>query len=69
MREDTPQIVTAGLIAGRLGVAFHRVQHILRSRPHIRPLARAGHTRLYAHEAIEAVRREIEKIDSRGLRR
>jgi hypothetical protein len=59
------RLTTPGRIADLLGVRLHRVQHILRTRPHIRPSARAGTLRLYDQEAVAQVRHEINKIDAR----
>jgi hypothetical protein len=65
MPQSLPRLVTAGLIAERLQVPLHRVQHVLNSRPAIRPLALAGHVRLYTYEAIGQLREEIEKAARR----
>lgn len=60
-----PNLTTPGRIAEALGVSLHRVQHVLRTRSHIRPSARAGTLRLYDREAVAMVRHEINAIDAR----
>lgn len=60
-----PKLLTPGVIAEELGTPLHRVQHILRTRPHIQPHARAGVLRLYSHDAIEIVRLELDAIEGR----
>lgn len=74
MREQTkprePQLITPGTIAREIGQPLHRVQHVLATRPAIRPAARAGTIRLYDREAVERVRREIDRMDAaRAARR
>jgi hypothetical protein len=61
----TPQLITAGVIARKLGEPLHRVTNILATRRHIKPLARGGTLRLYDPEAIALVRYEINAIDAR----
>ncbi len=56
-----PTLITPGVIATRLGVPHHRVAHILATRAHIRPTARAGTLRLYDEASLDAVRVEIEQ--------
>lgn len=56
---------TPGVIAEILGVSLHRVQYILRTRPHIQHKATAGTIRLYDLEAVAQVRHEINAIDAR----
>jgi hypothetical protein len=65
MGDTTPHLITAGTIAQRLGVQFYAVQYVLRVRPSIRPLALAGHVRLYSPTAIEQVRAELKVISQR----
>jgi len=59
-----PRLQTTGVIAEKLGVPLHRVQHILATRSKIRPAARAGILRLYDSEAVEQIRYELEVIDT-----
>lgn len=60
-----PRLLTPGLIAAELKVPLHRVVHVLATRAHIRPAARAGILRLYDQEAIAQVRHELSAIDAR----
>ena len=60
-----PRLITPGVIATELNTPLHRVLHILATRQHIRPAARAGILRLYDREAIAQVRHELSAIDAR----
>ncbi|MGF1633499.1 MAG: hypothetical protein ACFCVE_06575 [Phycisphaerae bacterium] len=60
-----PNLITAGVLAARLGVPLHRVLHVLATRRHITPSARAGTLRLYSSRAVDDVRRELADIDRR----
>ena len=60
-----PQLLTPGVIAATLGVRLHRVLYVLRTRHHIRPIARAGCLRLYDTAAVAWVRHELNAIDAR----
>lgn len=62
---STPTLRTPGRIADELGVPLSRVTHILATRRHIQPRARAGILRLFDCEALEAVRAEIAAQDNR----
>ncbi len=62
---DIPRLRTPGVIAELLGVPLHRVQYVLRTRPHIRPAARAGRLRLYDNEAIAMICQELNAIEAR----
>lgn len=64
----TPKLITPGVIAAELGLSLHRVLYVLRTRPHIRPAARAGALRLYDRRAVAMVRHEINSIDARRNR-
>ena len=64
MVDTEPRLLTPGVIAAEVGAALHRVLHILATRPHIRPLARAGTLRLYDRVAITQVRHELTAIDA-----
>lgn len=68
---EEPALITPGVIAERLGAPIHRVSHILRTRRHLKPFARAGNLRLYDEGTVAAVRQELHDIDQRkvGLRR
>ena len=63
--KSLPKLVTVGVIAAEVGTTVDRVIRILRSRPHIRPRAYAGHTRLFDNTAVAQVRYEINRIDAR----
>lgn len=66
--ELEPRLITPGVIAAELGEPLHRVAHVLESRSHIRPAARAGTLRLYDRQAVAAVRHELNAIDARRHR-
>ena len=58
-------IVTPGDIARELQEPQHRIDHVLSTRPHIRPLRRVGIVRAYSREAVHLVRIELEGIDAK----
>lgn len=60
-----PRLITPGIIAARVAAPLHRVLHVLASRPHIQPVARAGNIRLYSSDAVAMVRHELNTIDAR----
>lgn len=60
-----PKLWTPGVLASKLGEPLHRVQYILRTRPHIRPSARAGQLRLYDREALALIRHELKAMNAR----
>jgi hypothetical protein len=64
-----PRLITPGVIAAELSEPLHRVLHVLASRPHIRPSARAGTLRLYDRKAVAMVRHELNAIDARRCRK
>jgi hypothetical protein len=64
-----PRLLTAGVIAAELRVPLHRVLHVLATRQHIRPSARAGTLRLYSREVVAMVRHELNSIDARRCRK
>ena len=63
-----PKLTTPGVMAAELGIPLHRVLHILNSRRHIQPSARAGTLRLYSKDAIVMVRHELSAQDARKCR-
>ena len=65
MKTVAPQLLTPGRVAALLGVPLHRVQHVLRTRDHITPIARAGNVRLYDRAALARIRHELTAIDAR----
>ncbi|NMC21993.1 MAG: hypothetical protein GYA33_16425 [Thermogutta sp.] len=60
-----PTLRTSALLAQEVGATLPRVLYILRTRPHIRPAARAGNVRLYDAHAVAQVRYELNAIDAR----
>jgi hypothetical protein len=64
-----PHLITPGVIAAELRVPLHRVLHVLATRAHIRPSARAGTLRLYDRRAVAMVRHELNAIDARRCRK
>jgi hypothetical protein len=64
-----PKLITAGVIAAELHVPLHRVLHVLGTREHIRPAARAGTLRLFDRQAVAMVRHELNAIDARRCRK
>jgi hypothetical protein len=65
---SVPRLTTPGVMAAQLGVPLHRILHILATREHIRPAARAGTLRLYDRRAVAMVRHELNAIDARCRR-
>jgi hypothetical protein len=63
--QTSPHLRTPGVVARELGEPLHRVLHVLRSRAHIQPAARAGRLRLYDRDAVAAIRHELHAIDAR----
>jgi hypothetical protein len=64
-----PRLITPGVIAAELNVPLHRVLHVLATRQHIAPVARAGTLRLYERQAVAMVRHELNAIDARRCRK
>lgn len=64
-----PQLITPGVIANELQSPLHRVLHILATREHIQPSARAGTLRLYDRAAVAMVRHELNAIAARRCRK
>ncbi len=56
------RLITPGVMAEKIGVPLHRVLHVLATRRHIAPRARAGTLRLYDTSAVEAVKKELDAI-------
>jgi hypothetical protein len=67
--EPPPRLITPGVIASKVRAPLHRVLHVLATRKHIRPSARAGTLRLYAESAVAMVRYELNLIDARRCRK
>ena len=64
-----PRLITPGVLAAEVGVPLHRVLHVLATRPHITPRARAGTLRLYDRAAVAMVRHELNAMDARKHRK
>ena len=64
-----PQLRTPGIIAAELREPLHRVLRVPATRPHIRPIGRAGTLRLYDRQAVAQVRHELNAIDARRCQR
>jgi len=69
MQRSFPSLLTSGRLASELGVPIHRVLHVLATRQHIHPRARAGTFRLYDRDALAKVRHELNAIDARRGRK
>lgn len=65
MATQPVQVLTVGRIAEITGEPLHRIEYILRSRPHIRPRARAGRLRIYDEYALAQIQEELERRDPR----
>lgn len=65
---EVPKLLTAGGIAAAVDAPLHRVLHVLRTRRHIEPAARAGTLRLFRLEVIDLVRVELQQIERRRAR-
>lgn len=61
--KSPPRLLTPGVIADELDEPLHRVLHILATRSHIKPRARAGILRLYDRQAVGMVREALRSID------
>jgi len=60
-----PHLNTIGKVAEELHQPVHRIQYVLRTRPHIQPAALAGRSRLFDSHAISQLRQELNRIDSK----
>ncbi|MEE9131246.1 MAG: hypothetical protein V3T84_14595 [Phycisphaerales bacterium] len=65
MNACEPQLLTPGRIAKKLDTPLHRVLHVLRTREHIRPIARSGNIRVFDQAALAMIRHELHAIDAR----
>ena len=61
-----PTLRTPGVIARELDEPLHRVLYVLRTRPFIKPSARAGRFRLYDLAAVAQIRHALNAIDARA---
>ncbi|MDB5344293.1 MAG: hypothetical protein JWP89_2670 [Schlesneria sp.] len=64
-----PHLLTIGRIAAEEGETVRRIQYVLTSRPHIKPIALAGNTRLYNSQSVEQIRAALAEINSRRVNR
>lgn len=64
----TPRLLTAGQIAVKLGVPFHRVRYVIKARD-IQPAAWSGNARVFDREALALIRQSLNGIDARRSRR
>ena len=65
MTESVPKLATIGEVARLLNVPRHRIEYVLRSRPHITPRATAGGARCFDDQAIAMIGYELNLIDAR----
>lgn len=68
-RPFVPVLITPGIIARDGGHSLTRVLYVLRTRPDIRPSARAGMIRLYDRHAVKQVIEELMAINARRVSR
>ena len=59
------RLATVGEIAALLGIPVHRIECVLRSRPHIRPKVTAEDARCFDDEALVRIRRELNSMNVR----
>jgi hypothetical protein len=69
MQGTIPRLITIGVIAAELGKPPHRIEYVLRTRPHIRPAAYAGTVRLFDRNAVALVKHELDQIAARQRRK
>jgi hypothetical protein len=67
--EAIPKLLTVGKIAQVCGVPPHRVLHVIGSRSHIQPVARAGNLRLFDRSGLAQIRHELNAIDAKRAAR
>ena len=66
--ETIPRLLTIGRIAAEEGEQVRRIQYVLSTRPHIKPVALAGNARLFDSAAVQQIRDALDDIDSRRSR-
>lgn len=64
-----PRARTVSVLAESLGASISQVQYILRTRPHIRPLGKAGAAYIYPERAEAQIRYELNRIEARRCSR
>lgn len=62
MSEMPVRLNTSGNIAKACKVPPNRVSYVLATRPHIKPVALAGNTRLYDMKGVAQIRHELNAI-------
>ena len=62
---EPPQLLTVGRIAELLGEPVHRIEYLLRTRNHIRPVGFAGRARLFNRKSLAHIRHELAAIAAR----
>ena len=60
-----PRLATIGEIAELLNVPLHRIEYVLRTRPHIQPRAMAAGARCFDDVGVAQIRQVINSIDAR----
>ena len=65
MAHPVPKLATIGEVAKLLNVPHHRIEYVLRSRPHIRPRATAAGVRCFDDDAIAQIRHALNSADAR----
>ncbi len=65
MTESVPKLATIGEVVKLLDVSPHRIEYVLRTRPHIRPRAMAAGVRCFDDGAIAQIRHELNAIAAR----
>lgn len=61
--ETSPQVVSLGDIARRLGEPIHRIDYVVRTR-NIVPALRVGGRRFYSEATVQHVASEIRQIEA-----
>ena len=69
MQGTIPRLITIGVIATEFGKPLHRIEYVLRTRPHIRPAAYAGAVRLFDRDAVAMIKHELDRIAIRRHRK
>lgn len=63
--DATVRLNTIGRLAEKLRQPVHRIEYLIRTRPHIQHVARAGNARLYDEHVVRLLRHELNAIDAR----
>lgn len=65
MAAQPPRLATIGEVANILNAPLHRIEYIVRTRPHVKPRAIAAGARCFDDRAIALIRHELNAIDAR----